>query len=274
VLLPPHREGPFPLLVEMHGGPQSVTLTAFPDHVYWYQLISQGWAIVAPNAVGSGSYGPRFARRLVGRWGEMDLPQHLAIVDQLQKEGLADLRVACTGKSYGGYLSAWAIGNSSRFTSAVVSAPVSDIESHMGTSDTGYYVTPYAMDAEPTQDGNLYQKLSPIQYCSKTHAAVLILQGQDDERCPLGQSEELMANLVRCGVSPCKLVVYPGGSHGMSASGKPSHRENYHRRLAEWVQHWTAEEAQQQGRRGEGDHEILPSAEVPAPDHETQGDPR
>ena len=243
LLLPPHREGPFPLLVDMHGGPASVALIDFPNHVYWYELCARGWAILAPNAVGSGSYGPEFARRLVGHWGELDLPQHLAIVDCLQKEGIADLRVACTGKSYGGFLSAWAIGQSSRFTSAVVCAPVANIESHAGTSDTGYYVTPFAMGEELSEGDERYHALSPIRYCHGSHTPTLILQGERDERCPKGQSEELFASLVRCARAPARMVMYPMATHDLSASGKPSQRLDYHRRLAAWVQQWTAEEA-------------------------------
>ena len=154
-----------------------------------------------------------------------------------------EARLACTGKSYGGFLSAWAIGNSSRFTSAVVSAPVANIESHLGTSDTGYFVTPYAMGAEPTDADARYHALSPIRYCRQSHTPTLILQGKDDQRCPVGQSEELFANLVRCASAPARLVVYPGGSHDLAATGKPSQRVDYHQRLAAWVQYWTAEEA-------------------------------
>jgi dipeptidyl aminopeptidase/acylaminoacyl peptidase len=239
LMLPTDAKPPYPLLVDMHGGPQSVTLIDFAEHAYWYELCQRGWAIVSPNAVGSGSYGPKFARRLCGRWGELDLPQYLAVIGTLQQEGYADQRVACTGSSYGGYLSAWAVGNTGLFTSAVVRSPVIDIESHYGTSDSGYYVTPYAMAAEVTGGHERYHRLSPVRYCQDVSAAVLILQGQLDERCPLGQSEELFANLVRCGRSPCKLVVYPEGAHGVGRSGKPSHRLDYHRRLAAWVQEWT-----------------------------------
>jgi dipeptidyl aminopeptidase/acylaminoacyl peptidase len=249
LMLPKEGKPPYPLLVDMHGGPQSVTLIDFAEHAYWYELCQRGWAVVSPNAVGSGSYGPDFARRLCGHWGELDLPQYLAVVDNLQQEGLVDQRVACTGSSYGGYLSAWAVGNSNRFSSAVVRSPVVNIESHAGTSDSGYYVTPYAMDGEVTEALDRYHRLSPIEYCRGVFTPVLVLQGQDDERCPLGQSEELFANLVRCGRSPCKLVVYPEGAHAVGRSGTPSHRVDYHRRLAAWVQEWTGDEATQDTRR-------------------------
>lgn len=238
VLLPAAGGGPFPLLLDFHGGPQSDVPIDYAAHAYWYELCSNGWAVLAVNAVGSVGYGPQFARRTRGRWGELDLPQHLAVVDTLQQQGIASDRLACTGKSYGGYLAAWAIGHSDRFRAAVISAPIANIASHSGTSDTGYYVDPYAMDGEITEVRERYHDLSPIGYCHQVTAATLLLQGADDQRCPLGQSEELFANLIRCASATTRMVVYPGGSHSIAVSGKPSHRVDFHRRLAGWVRHW------------------------------------
>ena len=232
----PGSGGPYPLLVDMHGGPHSIVLTDYAAHTYWYLLLSKGWAIVAPNAVGSGSYGRAFARRLRGRWGELDLPQYQAVVAQLQEERIADARLACAGKSYGGFLGAWAIGHCDLFRAAVVAAPVANILSHMGTSDTGYYVTPFAIGCGPEDDPERYRRLSPVNYCHDVHAATLLLQGEDDGRCPRGQSEELFANLVRCSDAVTQLVVYPQSSHAEAESGRPSNRVDYHRRLADWVE--------------------------------------
>lgn len=238
LLLPEEGEGPFPLLVDFHGGPQSDVLIDYASHAYWYDLCSKGWAVVAANAVGSGGYGTEFARRMCGCWGELDLPQHLAMIDTLQDEGIASDHLACAGKSYGGYLTAWAIGHSDRFKAAVISAPVADLQSHTGTSDTGYYVGPYAMDGEITEVRERYHRASPIEYCHDVTTPTLLLQGEEDQRCPLGQSEEIFANLIRCGKATVRMVVYPGGSHQLAGSGKPSHRVDYHRRLAGWVQSW------------------------------------
>ncbi|MDQ2701284.1 MAG: prolyl oligopeptidase family serine peptidase [Pseudomonadota bacterium] len=240
VLLPAegegHGDGPYPMLVDMHGGPHSTVLVDFSAHTYWYLLLSRGWAVVAPNAVGSTSYGREFAHRLCGRWGELDLPQYETIIRSLQDEGIADDRLACTGKSYGGFLSAWAIGHCDLFRAAAVAAPVANIESHMGTSDTGYYVTPFAMDCEPIEGRDLYHRLSPITDCHNTTAATLILQGEQDGRCPRGQSEELFAHLIRCTEAPVELVVYPQSSHSEAEGGRPSNRVDYHGRIADWLE--------------------------------------
>jgi len=249
---PGDRPPPYPALFDMHGGPQSVALLDFANHVYWYELAARGWMIVAPNTVGSSGYGEEFAKRLRGRWGELDFPQHLAIMDQLQAEGLIDGRVACAGKSYGGFLSAWAVGRSDRFKAAVVSAPVANVESHAGTSDSGYYVTPYAMGGEIDDHQERYRALSPVEYFKEANAPTLLLSGQDDERCPVGQVEELMARIVRQTDTEGRMVLYPGGSHTLAASGRPSHRRDYHRRVVEWVVRHADPDAGAAGHKGVG----------------------
>lgn len=236
LMLPPEGDGPFPLVLDFHGGPQSIALIDFAGHVYWYELIAQGYAILAPNPVGSGSYGDEFARRLTGHWGEYDLPQVEAIVERLREDGIAHrTRLGCYGKSYGGYLSAWVAARSDKFKAAVVSAPVINLQSHGGTSDSGYYVTPYAMDADLHEAAECYARLSPVEYAANVDCATLFLQGQDVQRCPLGQSEEMLANMIRAGHRQTMMVVYPGGAHSLASSGKPAHRVDYHRRIAGWM---------------------------------------
>jgi dipeptidyl aminopeptidase/acylaminoacyl peptidase len=109
----------------------------------------------------------------------------------------------------------------------------------MGTSDTGYYVTPFAMGCEPEDDPERYRRLSPVTYCHRIRAATLLLQGEDDGRCPRGQSEELFANLVRCSKAEVELAMYPRSSHAEAESGRPSNRVDYHQRLADWVATYT-----------------------------------
>lgn len=238
LLLPPEGNGPFPVLVDLHGGPQSVALIDYASHVYWWELVSKGWAVLAPNTVGSGSYSGDFARRLRGHWGEHDLPQIEAIVEQLREEKTANHRLACYGKSYGGYLSAWAAATCDLFRAAVVSAPITNIHSHGGTSDTGYYVTPYAMKAELYENAEVFARLSPVEHAAKVETATLFLQGQEDHRCPLGQCEEMYANLIRAGHDRSMMVIYPGGSHGLASNGRPSHRVDYHGRIVKWVEQY------------------------------------
>jgi dipeptidyl aminopeptidase/acylaminoacyl peptidase len=230
--------GTLPLLLDAHGGPQSYVDLDYRRYVHWSVLWSRGFAILATNAAGSSSYGPEFSQRIVGRWGELCFPQHMTAIDTLQRERRVDDRLAVTGKSYGGFLSAWAIGHTDRFHAAVVAAPVTNLQSHFGTSDSGFYVTSYAVGGEIWDKRDLAQRLSPVSYAHLATTPTLILQGKDDQRCPIGQSEELYATIVRAGDTPVELVVYPDEDHGVAEAGKPSNRVDYYRRVVDWVQRW------------------------------------
>ncbi|MBC5785900.1 S9 family peptidase [Ramlibacter sp. USB13] len=227
--------GPLPLLNDVHGGPAAYALLDFDTNVYWQVLCSQGWAVLALNAVGSASYGREFCDRLMGHWGEYDLPQHLAALKQLRDEGVCDERIAVAGKSYGGYLSAWAIGKSETFRAAVVMAPVGNIETHYGTSDGGYYADPYYMGTEERFDRKLAKELSPMAHVEKATTPTLFLQGAEDERCPKCQSEELFVSLMRAGDTPAELVIYPDENHTFLGEGRPSVREDAAQRIIDWV---------------------------------------
>jgi dipeptidyl aminopeptidase/acylaminoacyl peptidase len=235
-----HRQGPLPLLVDVHGGPASYVLLSYTSHPHWPVLCAQGWAVLALNCVGSSSYGREFSSRLRARWGELDLQQHQAAVKALQAEGTVSDRLAILGKSYGGYLSAWAIGHTQLFRSAVVMAPVGNLETHYGSSDSGYYADPYSMCGEPFIDRETSRKLSPMQYVQQTATPTLFLQGKDDERCPKCQSEELYVTIARAGSTPTELVLYPKGSHHFWESGRPSHRLHALNRALDWLNRWIA----------------------------------
>jgi len=238
LLRPTAVDGPTPLLDDVHGGPASYALLDFDTNVFWQVLCSQGWSVLALNAVGSASFGREFCQRLSGHWGELDLPQHLAAIDALQAEGVCDARVAISGKSYGGYFSCWAIGHTDRFKAAVVMAPVGNIETHYGTSDGGYYADPYYIATKPRFDREAARRLSPLQYVEQATTPTLFMQGKDDERCPKCQSEELFVSLYRAGETPAQLVLYPGESHGFLGEGAPACRNDAAERILAWIQHY------------------------------------
>lgn len=254
LLRPPQAQGATPLLVEMHGGPASYVLFDYRVIAHWSLMASRGWSVLALNASGSAGYGRAFAERLRGRWGELDLPQHLAAVDALQREGLVNAKVAAMGKSYGGFLAAWAIGHTGRFTAAVVMAPVANLETHYGTSDSGYYADAFDLRGEREEQRALYRRLSPTQYAARATTPTLILQGALDERCPRSQGEELFVTLKRGRNPPCELVLYPHSSHTFNTTGKPSVQRDALQRTVDWLERWgtvQASASEGEGRSGE-----------------------
>ncbi|HEY7624843.1 MAG TPA: S9 family peptidase [Candidatus Limnocylindria bacterium] len=234
---PAERRGPSPLLLDIHGGPASFTGSLFSlTYFYRYVLAARGWTVLALNPTGSGSYGRDFAHAIRGRWGEHDLVEQLAAIDELVGAGIADPdRLAVTGYSYGGFMTSWTIGHTDRFKAAVVGAPVVNQESFFGTSDIGMWFAPWEMGGGITAEREAFRRLSPVNYVDKVTTPTLVLHGEADERCPIGQGEELFAGLVAAGRVPTELVRYPGGSHLFIQSGRPSHRVDYNRRVVDWV---------------------------------------
>ena len=228
-------EGPGPLLNDVHGGPASYALLDFDTNVFWQVLCSKGWSVLALNAVGSSSYGREFCDRLAGHWGEYDLPQHLAALKSLEAEGICDDRLAISGKSYGGFFSAWTIGHTEQFGAAVVMSPVGNIETHYGTSDGGYYADPFYLGTTPRFDREFARKLSPLQYVERASTPTLFMQGAEDERCPKCQSEEMFVSLMRAGDTPTELVLYPGENHSFLGQGAPSCRADAAARIVDWI---------------------------------------
>ncbi|WP_434443587.1 LpqB family beta-propeller domain-containing protein [Lentzea sp. E54] len=228
----PERTGPAPLLLDIHGGPHNAwNGTADPVHLYHQVLAEQGWAVLLLNPRGSDGYGEDFYTAALGGWGTADAKDFLEPIDQLVAEELADPRkLAVTGYSYGGYMTCYLTSRDTRFAAAVAGGVVSDLSSMGGTSDAGHYLT----ELELGGPGEHIADMSPLTHVDQVRTPTLIYQGASDDRCPAGQAEQWFTALRRNSV-PAKLVLYPDASHLFILDGKPSHREDFNRRVVDWV---------------------------------------
>jgi dipeptidyl aminopeptidase/acylaminoacyl peptidase len=201
-----------PLIALIHGGPTG----AWEDTVEaWGQLlVARGYAIFYPNIRGSIGYGQKFIEMNRGDWGGGDFKDVMAGVDDLIARGIADPdRLAIGGWSYGGYLTEWAITQTTRFKAAVSGAGLSDLISEYGTEqhpsyDEWFYGVPY--EAEKIAG---FLNSSPFVHLKNAKTPTLILQGEADTVDPVGQSLELYRGLKRYGVDT-ELVLYPREPHG------------------------------------------------------------
>jgi dipeptidyl aminopeptidase/acylaminoacyl peptidase len=132
-------------------------------------------------------------------------------------------------------MTSWTIGHTDRFKAAVVGAPVVDQESFHGTSDIGLWFAPWELNAEYPRDRETLRRFSPLTYVDRITTPTLILHGEADDRCPIGQGEQLFGALIACGKAKAEFVRYPGGSHLFIVSGRPSHRVDFNQRVADWV---------------------------------------
>jgi len=226
---------PKPLLLNVHGGPHNAWTPALGTfELHHQELVAAGWCVLALNPRGSDGYGEEFMRGVIGGWGENDQQDFLAAIDQLIESRIADPeRLALTGYSYGGFMSLWLAGRTDRFRAVVAGGVVSNLASQFGTSDFGpHFDTEFG--AEPHTDREKYVRMSPVTYIAEMTAPMLLLHGQADDRCDLGQAEEVFGALRKLR-REVEMVVYPGASHLFVMAGRPSHQADYQSRLLAWV---------------------------------------
>jgi len=201
----------FPFVVLVHGGPTGRWSDAFES---WGQLLaSRGYEVLYPNIRGSTGYGERFVEMNRADWGGGDFKDVMAAVDWAVARGIADPdRLAIGGWSYGGYMAAWAVTQTTRFKAAVSGAPMTDLASEFGTEtgpeyDEWFYGVPYEKP-----DG--FIRSSPITHVRQAKTPTLLLQGESDVTDPIGQSQQFYRALKHYGVET-DLVLYPREGHGL-----------------------------------------------------------
>ena len=112
---------------------------------------------------------------------------------------------------------------------------MSDLLGEVGTADMGWFLGSIELGTSPYEKQEALAELSPITYVSSVHTPTLLLHGEEDRRCPVGQAEGWFTALRSAGV-PTELVRYPGGSHLFVLNGPPSQRVDWCRRIVDWVQ--------------------------------------
>jgi dipeptidyl aminopeptidase/acylaminoacyl peptidase len=222
----------YPVVLDIHGGPHGNFGYGF-DKVA-ATLAGAGYVVVMPNPRGSGTYGRHFAHMVRGDWGGGDWADLEAVLDQVLTEPWADPeRTAIMGYSYGGFMTSWALGHTNRFKAAVCGAPVFDLESFYGTSDIGHVWSAYQWGGGLPDHRDWMLEHSPATHITNATTPTLIVHGEQDHRCPIGQGEQLFVALSQLGVET-EFVRYPGGSHLMFHSGPNEHKADYYQRVIDW----------------------------------------
>ena len=231
---PDFREGErYPLALIVHGGPHGAHGRSYRHEVHHHA--SEGRIVLLVNPRGSTGYSQDFAAMCIGDWGGGDYEDIMAGVDELIARGWVDPgRMAVNGISYGGYMSSWILTHTDRFACAIPEMLISNMLSMFGTSDISYYMM--AMEAPGTPwDGwqHLWQH-SPLAHVGAASTPTLLIQGEVDYRCPVGQAEELFASLRARGVEAV-MVRLQGGSHGAARMGPPRQRLARKVLIQEWL---------------------------------------
>jgi dipeptidyl aminopeptidase/acylaminoacyl peptidase len=237
LILPPgrtRRDGPFPLVTLPHGGPHD----RYADQLQlgWYPsgqwLATAGYAVFLPNPRGGQGHGHAFAACVAGAVGGAEWTDILTGIDMLVADGVADPdRLGIGGWSHGGYLAAWAVGQTDRFAAALMGAGISDWGMLAATGEEGPFEA--ALGGSNGWEGpgpHPHDRRSPISFASRIRTPVLILHGECDTNVPISQSEFFHRALRRFGVEH-EYVVYPRENHPIR---ERNHQLDLLRRTREW----------------------------------------
>ena len=214
-LLRPPAEGPYPLVMDVHGGPVWRSRPRFVGRGgYAGTLLRAGYAIFQPNPRGSSGHGQAFARQVLGDVGGADARDLLAGIDHLISDGIACAdRIGVIGGSYGGYMSAWLITQDPRFAAAVTIAPVADWISLLLTSHVPSSIE-MMLGGSPDDRRSEYLARSPVAHADRVKTPTLIVTGELDRSTPPSQGVEFHHALKRSGAESV-LLTYPGEGHGV-----------------------------------------------------------
>jgi dipeptidyl aminopeptidase/acylaminoacyl peptidase len=215
LLARPAGPGPYPLVVNIHGGP----VWSYRNCWAQYQeltraLVSRGYAVLHPNPRGSTGRGQAFAEEVYGDMGGADAEDILSGVEALVASGLADTRrLGTMGVSYGGFMTSLLITRTERFAAAISMSPVNEWRSMHYTTYFPDFDRLFLQD-EPSHVGGQYEARSPLLFAGHVRTPTLHTTGALDEATPATQAVAFHHALLEHGV-PSVLVVYPEEGHSV-----------------------------------------------------------
>jgi dipeptidyl aminopeptidase/acylaminoacyl peptidase len=177
--------------VEVHGGPSGAVLPDWPRaYNLAMTLASRGYFVFLPNPRGSFGQGETFTQANVRDFGYGDFRDIMTGVDELiEKFPVDENKVGVTGWSYGGYMTMWAVTQTTRFRAAVAGAGIANWQSYYGENDIDQWMIPF-FGASVYDDPDVYAKSSPINFIKNVKTPTLVLVGDSDGECPPPQSYE------------------------------------------------------------------------------------
>jgi dipeptidyl aminopeptidase/acylaminoacyl peptidase len=215
-LFEPEGDGPFPVVVTVHGGPESQWLPWFaPSFAPLTQyLVSRGYAVAAPNVRGSTGYGKRY--------------EHLDDIEK-RPDSVADLaslhdwlsdrpnidrdRAVVYGRSYGGYMVLAALAmQPERWAAGIECVGISSFVTFLENT------SPYRRSAREREYGSLERdrafltEASPMTHIDSIRAPLFIQHGRNDPRVPVSESEHIHAVLATKGI-PSELLIFEDEGH-------------------------------------------------------------
>ena len=206
---------PCPVLVEFHGGPESQAKPGFST--YHQMFVNAGYILVEPNVRGSDGYGRK--------WLDADNgPKRLDVIGDIEdasryvkahyaRNGKAP-KVGVMGGSYGGYATLMGMSMfAGAYDAGVSNVGIANLDSFLRNTAPYRRALRVSEYGDPERDAEALRKLSPVTYMDRVTAPLLIMQGVNDPRVPVGEAIQVYEVLAKRGVN-APLMLFADDGHG------------------------------------------------------------
>jgi dipeptidyl aminopeptidase/acylaminoacyl peptidase len=215
-LFEPVGEGPFPVVVTVHGGPEAQWLPWFAPSFgpLTQYLVSRGYAVAAPNVRGSTGYGKRYqSLDDVGR--RLDSVRDLgALHEWLGARPKIDAsRAAVYGRSYGGYMVLAALAlQPDRWAAGIECVGIASLVTFLENTSAYRRAAREREYGSLARDRDVLLEASPITHIDAIRAPLFIQHGRNDPRVPVSESEHIHADLTQRGIQS-ELLIFEDEGH-------------------------------------------------------------
>jgi dipeptidyl aminopeptidase/acylaminoacyl peptidase len=221
-----------PLVLYIHGGPTAASNESFSELAQL--MAARGFVVLQPNYRGSDNRGNAFQRAIAAGAGEGPGRDVMAGVEALKRRGFVEpARIAVSGWSYGGFMTAWMIGRyPTGWRAAVAGAAALDLFDMYCLSDLSVQRR-HAITGSPWTEGReaLFRAQSPLTYAARVRTPTLLLSDTGDGRVAITQSYKLFHALKDNGVET-RFFAYPVPGH---FPADPGRQKDVYRRWVEWI---------------------------------------
>ena len=244
-IVKPHNFDPskkYPLIVNVHGGPQSQWSDSFRGD--WQVYPGAGYVIALPNPHGSTGFGQDYTAQISGDWGGKVYEDVMKVTDAVEKLPYVDSnRVGAMGWSYGGYMMMWLEGHTDRYKCIASMMGLYDLKSFYGATEELWFPE-WDLKGQPW-NSELYEKFSPSSSATRFKTPCLVITGERDYRVPYTQSLQFFTALQKM-KTPSRLIVYSNAGHWPSwyemALYYTAHLEWFNKYLGGGPAPWTTEQ--------------------------------
>ncbi|NOQ61888.1 S9 family peptidase [Mycolicibacterium fortuitum] len=196
----------------LHGGPEGQARPEYNE--IFPALLEAGFAVLTPNVRGSGGFGRAFVHA-------DDKELRFAAIDDvadcakyLVEKGIAPAdRLACTGWSYGGYLTQAALAfHPELFVAGISICGMSDLNSFYHTTEPWIAAASYPEYGHPVADRDLLERLSPLPRADQVIAPLLLVHGGNDTNVLPDESRQMYDALTALGRT-AELLIFEDDGH-------------------------------------------------------------